>query len=125
MPPKYPCVFCEKSVRNNQNAMLCVLCKKWGHLKCSSDSESFFKSSADWICNKCLSVSLPFADLSNSLNLFQDSQSDSSDSSCNEPINTGVYYDNKVQNKMDHLKSLKGIKIAHLNCLSLLKHFDE
>ena len=33
--------------------------------------------------------------------------------------------DNVIQDEIDKLQSHKGLKISHLNCLSLMKHFDE
>ena len=126
MASKYPCNFCKKSVRNNQYAMLCIVCEKWGHLKCSSDSECFFQSNADWTCDKCLWETLPLTDVSNS-SITSESHSElncpSSDENVN-PVVSGVC-DNVIQDEIDELQSHKGLKISHLNCLSLMKHFDE
>ena len=67
MPSKYPCIFCKKPVRNNQNAMLCTSCYKWGHLKCSKESVSFFRSDSDWKCDICLWKELPFSEFASTL----------------------------------------------------------
>ena len=60
MGKKYQCIKCSKSVYNNQNAILCIKCLRWIHLKCSSVDISFFQSDADWICDTCLFNELPF-----------------------------------------------------------------
>ena len=58
-PIKFPCKECEKSVRNNQNAMLCSECGcLWIHAKCLNMSTSTFKyflewPTIDWICPLC------------------------------------------------------------------------
>ena len=61
MPPKYPCIVCNTSVRNNQNALLCVSCKSWCHLKCTPSSIAIFNETCDWISDKCLFCELPFS----------------------------------------------------------------
>ncbi|KAL9986964.1 hypothetical protein ACROYT_G001183 [Oculina patagonica] len=55
---KFPCKECEKSVRNNQNAMLCSECGLWIHAKCLNMSASTFKyflerPAIDWTCPLC------------------------------------------------------------------------
>ena len=58
-PVKFPCKECEKSVRNNQNAMLCSECGcLWIHAKCLNMSTSTFQyflewPTIDWICPLC------------------------------------------------------------------------
>ena len=57
-PIKFPCKECEKSVRNNQNAMLCSECGLWIHAKCLNMSTSTFKyflerPTIDWTCPLC------------------------------------------------------------------------
>ena len=43
----------------------------------------------------------------------------------NQTLNLTDVDDGLVQRELSRLKSLKGLKIAHLNCLSLTKHIDE
>ena len=57
-PIKFPCKECEKSVRNNQNAMLCSECGLWIHAKCLNMSTSTFKyflerPAIEWTCPLC------------------------------------------------------------------------
>jgi len=39
---KFPCVDCKKSVRTNQDAILCGSCTSWFHTKCLGMSKSVF-----------------------------------------------------------------------------------
>ena len=67
---KYPCSICDKSVRNNQKAILCDTCKLWTHIKCdgtsNNDYENMIENQDDtlwhWlVCRVRLSCSLfPF-----------------------------------------------------------------
>ena len=57
-PIKFPCKECEKSVRNNQNAMLCSECGLRVHAKYLNMSTSTFKDiverpAIDWTCLLC------------------------------------------------------------------------
>lgn len=54
-PIKYPCKECNKSVRNNQNAILCSECKHWFHAKCLHVSFKYYldQPNLDWICPMC------------------------------------------------------------------------
>ena len=54
-PTKFPCKECGKSVRKNQNAVLCSECGFWIHATCLNMSSSAFKylldrPTIDWIC---------------------------------------------------------------------------
>ena len=55
----FPCLHCNRAVRNNQNAILCVNCNKWSHLKCTDVPDKLFNSNEDWICDLCLWKFLP------------------------------------------------------------------
>ena len=55
---KYPCGECHKNVRNNQDAILCAICKSWFHAKCLNMSRNIFRyylahSDIDWMCALC------------------------------------------------------------------------
>ena len=57
-PTKFPCKDCGKSVRKNQNAVLCSVCGFWIHAKCLNMSSSAFKylldrPTIDWMCPIC------------------------------------------------------------------------
>ena len=60
----FPCISCNKSIKNNHNSIYCISCCKWIHLKCSSISKNEFLSlsndSSDWFCNRCLECIFPF-----------------------------------------------------------------
>ena len=56
--PKYPCGECQKAVRNNQDAILCINCNKWSHAKCLPMSRPIFqyyleRPDIDWCCPTC------------------------------------------------------------------------
>ena len=105
--------------------MLCVICKNWGHLKCSNESELFFRSNGDWTCDKCVWKSLPFADLScssSNIDLRAKSNVENNESCNTDDDRTN---DGEIEKELTRLKYIKGLKVAHLNCVSLIKHFDE
>ena len=104
--------------------MLCVVCNEWGHLKCSSESESFFQSNEDWTCDACLWKGLPLADSSNT-SIVNKSSDDVNHPVVNQSLNSDHVLDDPIQTELSRLQSYKGLKIAHLNCLSLMKHIDE
>ena len=62
---KYPCKECGKSVRSNQDAILCAQCKIWSHAKCIGLSKGIFKHYLDdpkidwivWLVQPSFSVS--------------------------------------------------------------------
>ena len=56
---KFPCIFCCKEVENYHNAILCISCNKWAHLKCSRASYETFISDENWTCDVCLFKELP------------------------------------------------------------------
>ena len=117
MVPKYPCLKCMKSVKSNQNAIMCVNCTKWIHLSCSSLDQTFFLSNLDWICDSCLLHELPFYNIT-----FNDSENVSKDeNSLTEDQSTCIINEDIFKT----LRSVSGITIAHLNVCSLLKNIEE
>ena len=119
----FPCLHCNRAVRNNQNAILCVNCNKWSHLKCTDVPDKLFNSNEDWICDLCLWKFLP----SNECLLNDVSENDH----CNEigdhvpECVTSSFSPQSPPITSHDISHMKGLKIAHLNCLSLLKHIDE
>ena len=114
--------------------MRCVYCDKWGHLKCSNMSVEFFSSNADWICDNCAWDELPSVEcLDNTTEDRQDTESlvdltaCAHEKSClNSTSKTKESsFHEQVERKEHEIKDMKGLKIAHLNCVSLLKYFDE
>ena len=61
------CRDCGKSVRENQNAIQCVVCKLWSHAKCLGIGKKtinfYVENMVNWTCNWC---SLPFNELNDS-----------------------------------------------------------
>ena len=56
-PPKYPCLSCQRAVKNNQNSVQCETCEQWWHADCLSMSANRFdvltEYSFAWLCPKC------------------------------------------------------------------------
>lgn len=144
-PIKFPCKECEKSVRNNQNAMLSSECGSWIHAKCLNMSTSTFKyflerPAIDWTCPLC---SLPR--LGDSL-FLEDKEIITTEGNyanklllqpnANEMNNTllhsqeNVAINNCGQQEFDHFfkerqEHSNRILIFHLNINSLQNKFDE
>ena len=61
---KYPCITCGKSCKTNQKSILCDLCGKWIHFKCSfltsEQFDSLGNSDLPYFCTQCNSDILPF-----------------------------------------------------------------
>ena len=139
MPPSiYPCLHCNKAVRNSHNAILCVNCNLWSHLKCADVSVSIFKSNEDWICELCLWKLLPSNDCLidddsmdniNERLIDEDNKDNSNEGTIDynsADISNDIQVDDNSTDIVDQdINLLKGLKIAHLNCLSLLRHIDE
>ena len=57
-PPKYPCLSCQKAVKNNQNSVQCESCEQWCHADCLCMSTIRFdilvECSFAWIRQKCV-----------------------------------------------------------------------
>ena len=115
MVVKYPCLKCSKPVKNNQNAVLCIECKNWIHLSCSSLNLDFFNSSADWICKKCVFNVLPFHSLP---------EQNTNTNRITEPVNNPFHYSD-CESVFRNLSLHRGLKICHLNVCSLMKNFEE
>ena len=61
--PKNPCKKCERTVRSKQEAIMCVHCNTWSHVKCLGLRKAEFKScqicpEIQWTCSL---YSLPFS----------------------------------------------------------------
>ena len=117
MKLKYPCICCGKRVQNNQNAILCIMCDEWCHLECSEEQIEFFKSDKDWICQKCCWKQLPFT--------LDETYSDPEGDSPLTPVACSPPSFAIPVEQIENLKQEKGLKITHLNCLSLTKNIDE
>ena len=118
MVRKYPCLSCRKAVKSNQNAVMCINCHQWIHLVCSSLDYDFFQSDKDFVCSKCLMTELPFI-----LNDEEVLTRTSMDSDAYNTDNSFQY--GSCETVLQNLKSLKGLKVGHLNVCSILKNFEE
>ncbi len=63
----YVCSYCYKNCTSRQNCILCDICESWLHLKCSKLSltqfEYFGACDLPFFCQKCISLSLPFVNI--------------------------------------------------------------
>ena len=116
---KYPCLICNTSVRKNQNAALCIGCKKWCHVKCGVPTTDF-ESDVDWTCHKCTFKELPFHDISESQSETIDATIPYVDTSCN--FNEGQC--NTSCNTLEGILN-RGLTISHLNVRSLRNKVDQ
>ena len=120
MPVRYPCLKCCQPVKKTQNALLCVTCELWCHLKCTPSSENVFRLPCDWICEICIFRQLPFppedvhpVDPDKTGERIQRNRATETQETCD------------VELQLAALASKKGRKIVHLNIASLLKYLDE
>ena len=112
---KYPCLFCTKSVRSNQNAILCTFCHKWSHLVCGNVTPNVFESESDWICSLCIFEQMPFK---NDLTFYDNSSNLEKDLSEKEKTKITCNHNDSTTRGCDFPKE-KGITVAHLNIRSL------
>ena len=115
----YPCSCCKKPVRTNQKALKCTGCNMWLHIICANiptqkyndPSEQFF----NWRCNMCLLKELPFHLITSTEKLLEE-KSHNEKKFTKHSASVGLNYQEFNGN---------GLKIAHLNVNSVLKHIDE
>lgn len=124
--PKYPCGECARTVRNNQDAVLCARCNVWSDAKCLQLSKSSFKyylqnPEIEWTCSLC---SLPnFSD-----SFFNDNDSNVSlGSEDNMDSTTDLFAVDDAQMDIRQLRdnNRKQCIIANLNINSLPNKFAE
>ena len=151
MTIKFPCKICKKSVNSNHKSIQCDICDNWIHLKCNNlndiDNNSLKNSNEPWYCISCITIILPYGNLTNELffcinrdidfnfettsNLqlhspknLQALFNDFNDTSLNNDESNSInckYYD--IDSFLDSkFKSKNLISIFHLNISSLSKH---
>ena len=126
---QYPCSICCWPVRWNQKALLCDLCQQWAHCGCCSvDNYTYatFQMMAcfSWCCPRCLAGTMPFHDCS-----VLTSEVTSTDSDCSL-LSSPVLQSGGVANDDSFLSippiiTYSFLRMAHLNCRSLLSNLDE
>ena len=125
MPIRYPCIICERTVKNNQNALLCVICSSWCHLSCNTSNQSAFESDSDWICDVCAFKELPFDDNEHQGNSdFSYTDPDAS-IIINGSSNNIDTTESDIEEEIKQISNYKGLKLIHLNCTSVMKNIDE
>ena len=108
---RYPCAMCYCPVRWNQKALLCDVCN---HCKCCSVSDMEYLryqglKTFSCCCPSCVVKMMPFHDCS---------VLTSSDA-------ISVYSDDNSFDSLVFPQRSGGVRIAHLNCRSLLPHKEE
>ena len=115
---RFPCVVCHFPVRSNQRALLCDDCGFWCHCKCCSVSKAQYhcfqlQKHFSWTCPSCLSKALPFHDCS------------VLSSSDMEHYQGDVLDSMSIHNLPSPPTAHSFLKVAHLNCRSLLANSDD
>ena len=111
---RYPCSICNRPVRCNQKALLCDLCDLWSHCRCSGAGDQVYShyqqvEHFSWCCPCCIAGSLPFNDCS-----FLTSED-----------SLLACIDDNISTNLGLPQTSAGLRIAHLNCRSLLSHKDD
>ena len=107
----------------NQRALQCDVCAYWCHCVCCGVDQrryATFQNAEEfnWLCPKCVAAEMPFHDCS-----FLSSRGTSdgcSSFSSSSSLNSGI-----LQFDLPSLSSTAGLRVAHLNCRSLLSIADE
>ena len=121
-PTCYPCGACQQAVHSNQCGILCEVCYKWVHTKCTGVSnDDYFRlqqSDEVWCCKICLKEALPFHNTSN-ISSFDTSALD--DSSFSQGV-----IDNSIGTKLPPISpsTSNSLNVFYANCRSLLQKID-
>lgn len=134
---KFPCGECQRSVRSNQDAILCAACDQWFHARCIGIGKQVFKyylenHHLDWECAFCSppKFSDSFFDQTGNESLIE-WDSIQNESSTNvltslDKANPRDDAENYLQQAALHLNSsTKDLNIAHLNVCSIRNKIDE
>ena len=117
---KYPCIICKSAVKVNQDAVLCVTCNQWCHVKCNVPRE-IHESNRDWVCTKCYFNVLPYSH-SDVITDSDHNAYDLGDLSQN-PSTQCVHPPLPASSTSMNLNG-NGLKLAHLNVRSLRNKID-
>lgn len=111
---KFPCKDCGRTVRRNQDAILCAECKCWFHAKCLHLSKVHFRyysnSEQNWVCGLCL---LP--------KITAECYQQNSYGDAVEIVNENMFAENEIWTDFDEIVKNYGsnFKIAHINANSV------
>ena len=122
-PVRFPCSVCFKPVRVNQRALQCDVCAYWCHCVCCGVDQHRYvtfqnANEFNWLCPKCVADEMPFHDCSFLSSKETSDNCSSFGSPCN--VSSGM-----LQLDLPPLSSTAGLRVAHLNCRSLLSIADE
>ena len=66
-PPKFPCGICNHEVKHNDKSILCTMCDKWAHIRCTEVSVEQYREmqlrnrddpvlidTENWLCIRCV-----------------------------------------------------------------------
>ena len=145
-PVKYPCGWCSKSVRSDQESILCDFCQRWYHSKCERLPPSDYtylcseSDSLEWECSRC---ALPFTNLNlhsdessslDSIILDDNLSSTSTDSVMISALDNDTsllldpsnltQYGEPITSLRSYHCSNSGVIFAHLNINSLIAKLD-
>lgn len=115
-PTKDPCGICSKCIRVNQKCIACDTCNTWFHITCiNMDLSTFNQHTRD--------QSLPF----HCVNCTVPHATQSGQTTDPDPAPTAPHAVPGSQPEIDLWKTVKGIKIAHVNTGEggLILHIDE
>ena len=116
---RFPCSVCGVSVRSNQRVFLCDDCGLWCHCRCCGANRAQYNDfqlqvDFNWVCPFCLGKGLPFNDYS-----FLSCSDLNCSLECSDDISQSTYLPAPPFSKNSFLK------VAHLNCRSLLSSLEE
>ena len=124
---KYPFGECQRSVRRNQDAILCYQCDRWFHAKCTGMRKQNFKYyldqyNLDWECSLCALPRLndSFFD-DNSQGLQTPTVNGRNGRDAGEDVNEIMLAENEIWADFDKIVKNYGsnFKIAHINANSV------
>ena len=127
------CSVCQRTVRSNNWALECDVCKQWCHIQRGEISLREYRrlqniQTFHWTCPSCISTLriLLFADISN-LDSSDGSFTSNGENSCPEPASQQTL---ASEDYLENLSSIlnyssKDLKVVHLNICSLWYKIDE
>lgn len=128
---KCPCGKCHKNVRNNQDAILCAICKSWFHAKCLNMSRNIFHyylahPDIGWTCALCSLPPLSDSFFSEDSVRFEQTEFSVD---MHDLSGEGIYANQDLVSPQEleakQTNSSKELLLCHLNINSIQNKFDE